>query len=109
MVSNGKTFEYKSKKTVIDQIIEDKRSILNQYVDDNGEMLGEKVLQKYERYQDQIDDNHEFRKDLEIEIGGLLLNMKSVIANDEKTRKLLDKINDGDLELDTTNKNSGGT
>lgn len=103
MVSNGKMFEYKPKKTIIDQIIEDKRSILNQYIDDNGEMLGEKVLQKYEKYQDQIDENHEFRKNLEIEIGGLLLNMKSVIANDEKTRRLLDKINEGDFELDSPN------
>jgi len=100
MVSDGKTFKYNSKKKIIDQIIEDKRSILNQYIDDNGEQLGEKVLAKYEKYQNQIDENSEFRKDLEVEIGGLLLNMKSVIANDDKTRKLLDKVNDGEYDLD---------
>lgn len=95
MVSDGQMFKHRSKKTIIDQIIEDKRSILNQYVDDNGEQLGDKVLQKYEQYQNDIDANSELRKELEIEIGGLLLDMKSVIANDEKTRRLLDKVNEG--------------
>lgn len=99
MVSDGKKFKYKPKKTIIDQIIEDKRSILNRYVDENGEQLGEKVLNKYEKYQNQIDDNSEFRKTLEVEIGGLLLDMKSVIANDDKTRHLLEKVNDGQYEL----------
>ena len=99
MVSNGKKFEYKPKKTIIDQIIEDKRSILNKYVDENGEMLGERVLRKYDKYQDQLDENQEFRKELEIEIGGLLLNMKSVIADDEKTRRLLNKIDEGNFEM----------
>lgn len=99
MVSDGKTFTYEPRKTVIDQIIETKRSLLNKYVDDNGEQLGEKVLKKYEKYQERIDDDSEFRKDLEIEIGGLLLNMKSVIANDDKTRKLLDQVTEGHFEL----------
>jgi len=103
MVSDGQTFRHHSKKTIIDQIIEDKRSILNQYVDENGEQLGEKVLKKYEKYQDRIDDDPEFRKNLEIEIGGLLLDMKSVIANDEKTRRLLDKVDAGQFELPATN------
>jgi len=99
MVSDGKIFKYKPKKTIIDQIIEEKRSIINQYIDDNGEQLGEKVLNKYEKYQEHLDENSEFRKTLEIEIGGLLLDMKSVIANDEKTRLLLDKVNDGHYEI----------
>jgi hypothetical protein len=99
MVSDGKNFKYKPKKTIIDQIIEDKRSILNRYVDENGEQLGDKVLNKYEKYQNQLDDNSEFRKSLEVEIGGLLLDMKSVIADDEKTRQLLEKVNDGQYEL----------
>jgi hypothetical protein len=41
----------------------------------------------------------EIRKTLELEIGGLLLDMKSVIAIDEKTRKLLDKVSEGDFVL----------
>jgi hypothetical protein len=99
MVSDGNIFKHHSKKTIIDQIIEDKRSILNQYIDENGEQFGENVLRKYEKYQEQIDDDPEFKKNLEIEIGGLLLDMKSVIANDEKTRRLLDKVNEGDFAL----------
>jgi hypothetical protein len=71
------------------------------YVDDNGYQLGDKVLRKYEQYQDQIDSDTEFRKDLELEIGGMLLDMKSVIANDEKTRNLLEKVGDGEFELPT--------
>jgi len=99
LVSDGKSFVYRPKKTVIDEIIEDKRSILNRYADENGEQLGERVLAKYEKYQNQLDDNSEFRKTLEVEIGGLLLDMKAVIANDDKTRQLLDKVNDGQYEL----------
>lgn len=103
LVSDGKKFKYCPKKTVIDQIIEDKRSLLNQYVDDNDGQLGKKVLDKYERYENQIDENSDFRKqlELELEIGGLLLDMKSVIANDEKTRKLLDKVDKGNFGLPT--------
>lgn len=99
LISDGKTFKYRPKKTIIDQIIEEKRSILNQYVDDNGDQLGEKILQKYDRYQERLDDDNEFRKNLEMEIGGLLLDMKSVIANDEKTRHMLDRVNEGKFEL----------
>lgn len=99
MVSDGNTFKFRPKKNIIDQIIEDKRSILNQYIDQNGDRLGEKVLAKYERYQEQIDDDPEFRKNLELEIGGLLLDMKSVIADDEKTRQLLDRVDEGEFEL----------
>ena len=84
---------------MIDQIIDEKRSIINNYIDNNGDQLGEKVLKKYEKYQERLDDNNEFHKDLELEIGALLLNMRSVIAKDEKTRMLLDKVDEGDFEL----------
>lgn len=99
MVSDGKTFTYKPKKTIIDQIIEDKRSILNQYVDKNAYQFGDNVLTKYDQYQDLLDANSQCRKDLELEIGGLLLNMKSVIAQDEKTRRLLERVDQGDFQL----------
>jgi hypothetical protein len=99
LVSDGKSFVHRPKKTIIDQIIEDKRSILNDYIDNNGEQLGEKVLKKYDRYQEQLDDDSEFRKALELEIGGLLLDMKSVIANDDKTMTLLNKVNEGKFDL----------
>lgn len=99
LISDGHTFNHRPKKNVIDQIIESKRSMLNDYVDANGEQLGESVLKKYERYQDRIDDDSEFRKNLELEISGMLLDMKEVIATDEKTRKLLEKVDEGHLEL----------
>lgn len=102
LISDGTSFKYRPKKTIIDQIIESKRSILNDYVDNNGDQLGEKVLKKYEKYQERIDDDTEFRKNLELEIGGMLLDMKSVIANDEKTRQLLEKVNEGHFELHET-------
>ena len=101
LVSDGKKFVYRPKKNVIDQIIEEKRSLINSYIDNNGDQFGEKVLKKYDTYQERLDDNEEFRKELEMEIGGLLLNMKSIIANDEKTRQLLEKVGEGDFELHT--------
>ena len=102
MISDGKVFKHQP-KNVIDQIIESKRLILREYVDTNGDQLGEKVLQKYERYTDLLDEDVEFRKNLELEIGGMLLDMKAIIANDEKTRQLLDKVNDGDLDYVESN------
>jgi hypothetical protein len=99
MISDGKTFKHQPKKTIIDQIIESKRSIINQYIDENGDQLSENVLKKYDLYQERIDDDSEFRKTLELEIAGMLLDMKDVIANDEKTHKLLDKVNEGQFEL----------
>jgi hypothetical protein len=105
LISDGRGFEHHPKKTIIDQIIEEKRSLLNKYVDDNGEQLGEKVLKKYERYQEQIDGDSDFRKTLEIEIAGLLLDMKKVIANDEKTRRLLEKVDRGDFEIPPDDEN----
>lgn len=109
MVSDGESFEYRPKKTIIDQIIEDKRSILNKYVDANGEQLGGKVLAKYERYQNKLDDDPEFLENLEVEIASMLLNMKSVIANDEKTRKLLVKVDQGQFELTNDEDDDGET
>jgi hypothetical protein len=102
MVSDGIRFNHRPKDTVIDQIIEDKRSILNTYIDNNGDQLGERILRKYERYQDQIDSDSKFKKNLEREIGGLLLDMKDVIANDDKTRKLLDKIGNDDFDSENS-------
>ena len=104
LVSDGENFNNRPKKTVIDHIIEDKRSILNDYVDKNEKQLGKLVLDKYEKYQNKLDSDPSFRKNLELEIGGMLLDMKSIIANDDKTRRLLKKVDEGDLELDEIDK-----
>ena len=92
-------FRYRPKKTIIDQVIEDKRSLINLYIEQHADQIGEKLLQRYETYQAQIDENPEFRKQLEMEIGGFLLDMKEVIANDEKTRRLLEQVEGGHFDL----------
>lgn len=97
MVSDGEIFKYVSKKNIIDKIIDDKRSIINDYIEKNGDKITERVLQKYDRYQDKLDENSQTRKELEFEISCALLNMKSVVDNDEKTRKLLEKVVDNDF------------
>ena len=99
MVSDGERFRFRPKKNIIDQIIEDKRSLISRYIDDHADQFGEKLLQRYETYQTQIYENPEFRKELEMEIGGFLLDMKEVIANDEKTRRLLEQVEGGHFEL----------
>lgn len=104
LVSDGVRFCNRPKKSVIDQIIEDKCSILNEYIDSNGQQLGEKVLEKYEKYQEKLDSDPVFRRNLELEIGGMLLDMKAIIADDEKTRRLLEKVNLGNFELDDRDK-----
>ena len=71
---------------IIDQIIEDKRSVIFTYVDHFGDKLGKEIHNKYERYRDQLNSKEVF-KDLEVMIGGLLLDMKSIVANDEKIRQ----------------------
>ena len=99
MVSDGKNFKYMPKKLVVDQIIEDKRSILNHYIDENGAQLGRRVVKKYETYQDALDTNEQCRKDLEVEIGALLLNLKSVVSDNPKPRRVPENdINDQETD-----------
>ena len=71
----------------------------NLYIEEHGDQIGEKLLHRYEVYQNQIDEDPEFRKELEMEIGGFLLDMKEVIANDEKTRLLLEQVEGGHFDL----------
>ena len=97
LVSDGKTFTYRPKKTIIDQIIEDKRSLISLYLEEHADQFDDRVFDKFETYQNRLEVDPEFREELEMEIGGILLNMKSVIANDEKTRRLLRKSRQGNL------------
>lgn len=100
LVSDGKTFRNKPKKTVIDELIEHKREILNSYFDKNEDNLGKNVVEKYMKYQELLDSDKEVRRALALEIGGLLLDMKEIIANDDKTRQMLKKVEEGHFELD---------
>ena len=96
-ISDGETFRFESKKNIIEKIIDDKRSIINEYIEKNGDKITERALQKYDKYQDQLDENSTTRKELELDIVCALLNMKSVVDNDEKTRRLLETVVDNDF------------
>ena len=97
LISDGEKFVRKPKNQVIDQLIEKFLSMLQTYIDDNCEKYGQKILDKFERYRNSIEINHSgkktpLRKDLEIEIAGLLLDIKPVIEDHLKevlTRNLI--------------------
>jgi hypothetical protein len=85
---------YAPKKKIIEELIENKRSLLQQYVDDNGDKYGEKILRRYQNYVDALDDEHdtEEKKDLEIEIICMLLNVSEVVGSDDWSKKLLEDL-----------------
>jgi hypothetical protein len=102
MVSNGKQFQNKPQKAIIEQIIENSISMLQDYIDNNGEKYGQKIIDKYERYRDLVetdssDKKSERRKDLEIEIAGMLLDMRSIIESQPYVKQLLDHLESGYL------------
>jgi hypothetical protein len=78
LVSDGTRFLNKPKKRIIEQIIESSLSMLQEYVDNNGEKCGQKIIDKYERYRDVI-ENSERRKDIETEIAGMLIDMRVIV------------------------------
>lgn len=92
-VSDGEKFVYATKKKTINELIENKRSLMQKYFDDNRDNYGKRVLERYERYVDHLDDD-EGQKELEHEVICMLLNMSDVIGSDEWSRKLL-----GDLKV----------
>jgi hypothetical protein len=91
-ISDGKKFIYAPKKEVIFKLIENKKSLLQEYVDKNGDKYGEKILKRYQRYVDLLDEDSEAVKDLEIEITCMLLNMSEVIGSDEWSQNLLEDL-----------------
>lgn len=115
LVSDGMKFQHKPQKRIIDQIIEKSASMLQDYADENGEKYGQKIIDKYQRYIDLVDmdgrdreNGHcqknmsntkksEGRKDLEVEIAGLLLDMRRVIESDANIKMMLDKLEEGDF------------
>lgn len=100
MVSNGNKFTHRPKNLIIGDIIEQSISWLQSYVDDNGDKLGDKVIKKYEQYRDLVEQSHsdstesnQARDNLELEIGGLLLDMKNVIVNHfPQTKQMIDQL-----------------
>lgn len=103
LVSNGIRFQNKPQKRIIDQIIENSISMLQDYVDNNGEKFGQKIIGKYEKYRDLLEENDEHdrkserRKDLEIEIAGMLLDMRLIIESNPHVKKMLDQLEEGNF------------
>lgn len=100
LVSNGDKFQNKPQKRIIEQIIENSISMLQDYIDNNGEKYGQKIIDKYETYRDLVEDSDkksERRKDLEIEIAGMLLDMRPVIESQPYMKHLLDKLEGGEF------------
>lgn len=91
-ISNGEKYVYASKKQIIDQLIENKRHLLQEYIDQKGDKYGEKILQRYQRYVDALDDTKDERKELENEVIIMILNISEVIGSDDWSRKLLEDL-----------------
>lgn len=91
-ISDGQHYINAPKQRVIAELIENKRSLLQSFVDDHGYKYGEKILQRYQRYVDALDDDIETQHSLEIEIACMLINVSSVIMTDDWSRKLVDEL-----------------
>jgi len=92
-VSDGHRYVYKSKKQIIEELIENKRQILQEYIDQKGDKYGEKILRRYQNYLDLLDDDKKVKKTLEDDIVCMLLNISTFIGSDEWTQKLLSDLN----------------
>lgn len=98
-ISDGTKFIYAPRKKTIMDLIENKRHILQEYVDNNGNKCGEKLLKRYQTYVDLLDDeDKDTRKELELDIVCMLLNVSDLIGSDDWSKKLLNdlKINQND-------------
>lgn len=98
MVSDGERFKHKPKKTIIDEIIEQSLDMLQTYLDHSD--LKQNFFNRYERYQNLIEISQdekksEERKELEIEIAGMLLDMRDVIGSDPRIKSMLNDLEEG--------------
>lgn len=96
-ISDGTNYVYITKKKAIGELIENKRHILQEYIDTYGEKYGDKILKRYQRYVDRLDDDPETQKELEDDIACMLLNVSNVIGSDDWTKKLLEDLKHGNL------------
>ena len=106
LVSNGERFQNKPKTRIIEDLIEKARSMLQRYIDNPGGDLRQKVIKKCEDYFDLIDTTDgkksERRKELEVEIGGMLLDMRSIIESDPCMKNMLDQLEEGKILSETS-------
>lgn len=103
LVSDGQKFQHKLQKRIIDEIIEKGMHMLQTYIDTNNDNLGQKIIKKYEDYCGLVDTSindtrkSERRKDLELEIAGMLLDMRAVIDSDSTMKTMLDRLEEGEF------------
>lgn len=100
LVSDGEKFQNKPQKRIIEQIIEQSISMLQDYVDNHGEKYGQKIIDRYERYRNLVESGEhekksELRKEIEIEIAGMLLDMRPLIESIPQVKKMLDQLEEG--------------
>lgn len=98
LVSNGHMFQNKPQKRIIEQIIEDSISMLQTHIDNNGENYGQRIIDKYEKYRDLVEGEGELHKNLEIEIAGMLLDMRPIIESTPNIKKMLNQLEQGIYE-----------
>jgi hypothetical protein len=98
LVSNGQMFQNKPQRRIIEQIIEDSISMLQTHIDNNGDNYGQRIIGKYEKYRDLVEGESDLRKNLEIEIAGMLLDMRPIIELNPNIRKMLNQLEQGIYE-----------
>jgi hypothetical protein len=96
LVSNGYRFLNKPQKVIIEQMITNLVGMLQQYIDSHRERVGQPYIDKFEVYRTQIKHSNEreeksaVRKDCEIEIVGMLLDMRLIVEENPGVKKILD-------------------
>lgn len=105
-VSNGSKYVHVTKKKIISQLIDNKRGILQEYVDNNGDKYGAKILNRYQRYVDALDDDKKIMKDLENDIICMLLDVSEVIGDEEWSKRLLNDLKSWKNDDDHSNTGS---
>lgn len=91
-VSDGHRYIYHTKQRIIDELIENKRHILQKYIDETGDAHSKRILDRYQKYVDELDDEGETLRLLQEEVICMLLNVSEVIGSDEWSRRLLDDL-----------------
>jgi hypothetical protein len=87
MVFQDKRFQRKMKKQTLDDVIETFIRMLGNYVDDHD--FGQKILDRYERYRDSIEEGGDHRKELEDELVGILIDFGELYKMDQISQRKL--------------------
>lgn len=91
-ISDGNQYVKAPKKRVIEDLIENKKHIIQSFIDEHGDKYGEKILLRYQRYMDLLDDDTITQKSLEDEIACMLMNISDIILTDDWSKILMDQL-----------------